>query len=185
MMINAENMFLHIQKRKNEVLKDFLSKNGIETTDPEGRTALINAAFYNNIDLLEWLINQEADINAKDYIGYTALHFACQEGHIDSVKLLLLNNADVNIVDEHGNTPAWVTIMHWKGGKNLSILKEWFKITLRKNYLCKLFCYNEKQVHKSDAHFREKNERDYSSFLPRYRGRKDVCFNKYFSPYHQ
>ncbi|MFC2720545.1 MAG: ankyrin repeat domain-containing protein, partial [Bacteroidota bacterium] len=93
MMINAENMFLHIQKRENEVLKDFLSKNGIETTDPEGRTALINAAFYNNIDLLEWLINQEADINAKDYIGYTALHFACQEGHIDSVKLLLLNNA--------------------------------------------------------------------------------------------
>ena len=64
-------------------------------------------------------------------------------------------------------------------------LKKWFKITLRKNYLCKLFCYNEKQVHKSDAHFREKNERDYSSFLPRYRGRKDVCFNKYFSPYHQ
>ena len=124
MMINAENMFLYIQKIENEVLKDFLLKNGIETTDPEGRTALINAAFYNNIDLLEWLINQGADIDAKDYIGYTALHFACQEGHIDSVKLLLLNNADVNIVDEHGNTPAWVTIMHWKGGKNLSILKE-------------------------------------------------------------
>ena len=33
MMINAENMFLHIQKRENEVLKDFLSKNGIETID--------------------------------------------------------------------------------------------------------------------------------------------------------
>ena len=31
MMINAENMFLHIQKRENEVLKDFLSKNRIET----------------------------------------------------------------------------------------------------------------------------------------------------------
>ena len=90
MMINAENMFLHIQKRENEVLKDFLSKNGIETIDSEGRTALINAAFYNNIDLLEWLINQGADIDAKDYIGYTALHFACQEGHIDSVKFIIV-----------------------------------------------------------------------------------------------
>ncbi len=55
MEVNAENMFLHIQKKENEVLKDFLSKNGIETTDPERRTALalVNAAFYNNIDLLE------------------------------------------------------------------------------------------------------------------------------------
>lgn len=126
MEVNAENMFLHIQKKENEVLKDFLSKNGIETTDPERRTALalVNAAFYNNIDLLEQLINQGANINAKDYIGYTALHFACQEDHIESVKLLLLNNADVNIVDENGNTPTWITIMHWKRGKNLSILKE-------------------------------------------------------------
>jgi ankyrin repeat protein len=124
MKINEENIFIFIEKKDNELVKAYLLENGIDKKDPEQRTALINAAFYNNVELLNWLVKNKAGLNMQDSIGFTALHFACQEGHIESVKLLLENNADLNIVDIYGNTPAWITIMNWKGGKNFSILKE-------------------------------------------------------------
>jgi ankyrin repeat protein len=60
----------------------------------------------------------------QDSTGFTALHFACQEGHIESVKTLLENNANIDIVDISGNTPAWITIMNWRGGKKFPVLKE-------------------------------------------------------------
>lgn len=127
MIINEDNLFIFIQKKENEEIKRYLSEVDIDIRDPEQRTALINAAFYNNIDLLQWLIEKSANINAQDSIGFTALHFACQERHIESVKMLLMHNANINIVDKYGNTPAWVTIMNWKGGENLPILKELYK----------------------------------------------------------
>jgi ankyrin repeat protein len=124
MRINKENIFIAIQQKDNESLKNYLLENGIDLKDPEQRTALINSAFYNNVELLKWLIKNKANINMQDSIGFTALHFACQEGHIESVKVLLENNADIDIVDTYGNTPAWVTIMNWRGGGNFLVLKE-------------------------------------------------------------
>ena len=137
MKINNDNLFIHIQKQADTVVKDFLSENGIDTKDNEGRTAIINAAFYNNTKLLKWLIENGADINKLDSIGFSALHFACQEGHIESVKILLDNEPNVNLVDNYGNTPAWVTIMNWRGGENFPILKMLYKngadLTIRNN----------------------------------------------------
>jgi ankyrin repeat protein len=121
---NTENLFHFIKERENEFVKKYLWEKGINTRDREQRTALINSAFYNNTELLKWLIENKAEINIQDSIGFTALHFACQEGHIESVKILIENNADINLVDVYGNTAAWVTIMNWKGGLNYPILKE-------------------------------------------------------------
>ncbi len=123
MNINKENIFLFIQRKQNSEVKKFLQETGINSKDPEQRTALHHAAFYNNMELLKWLIENNAEVNAQDNTGYTPIHFACQEGNIECVQFLLENNADVNAVDIHGNTPAWVTVMHWKGGKNFPVLK--------------------------------------------------------------
>ncbi|MBS9768492.1 MAG: AAA family ATPase [Flavobacteriaceae bacterium] len=51
-------------------------------------------------------------------------------------------------------------------GKNWDDIYFRFKITLEINYLCKLFCINEKQVYKKHAYFDKKNERDFASFQP-------------------
>lgn len=124
MAMNEENIFIYIQKKENNDVIQYLNKVGIDTKDPEGRTSLLNAAFYNNLDLADWLLNNGANIDSQDINGYSALHFACQEGHYDMVKLLIDKGANINIIDENGNTPAWVAIMHWRGGKNLPILKK-------------------------------------------------------------
>jgi ankyrin repeat protein len=126
MAINIKNMFHYIQNNENNVIKDFL-KNNIDIKDPEGRAALINAAFYNNLELLKWLIENNAKIDTQDNNGYTSLHFACQEGNLECVKILLENNININMVDKDGNTAAWVTIMNWNGGKNFDVLKELYK----------------------------------------------------------
>ena len=135
--INDENLFFWIQEKKDEVVKKYLSEKGIDRKDKEQRTALINSAFYNNVNLLEWLLDNGADINMQDAIGFSALHFACQEGHLESVIILLKRKSNINLVDKYGNTAVWVTVMNWKGGRNLSVLKELYKcgadLTIKNN----------------------------------------------------
>lgn len=121
--MNINNLSLFIQNGNNEQVKSFLQNNGIDIKDEFGRSPLLNAALYNNVSLMRWLLKEGADINLKDNNGYTALHFAAQEAHNESLSLLLANNASVNAIDTNGNTPAWICIMHWKGGKNLNNLK--------------------------------------------------------------
>lgn len=64
MVINEDNIFIFIQNKENSSVKEYLLKNGIDIRDTENRTALINSAFYNNIDLLKWLIDNNADRGA-------------------------------------------------------------------------------------------------------------------------
>jgi ankyrin repeat protein len=84
---------------------------------------LLNSALYGNLSLIHWLLEKGADINHVDIIGYTALHFAAQETHTNVVKFLLEHGAIPNIQDKNGNTPAWVAIMYWNGGKNFDTLQ--------------------------------------------------------------
>lgn len=118
MKININNLFIFIEQKKNDEVISYLQENGMEIKDEFGRTALMNASFYNNSELIKLILEIGADINAKDINGYTSLHFASQEANDDCVSILLQNNATVNIQDNNGNTPVWVCIMHWKGGKN-------------------------------------------------------------------
>jgi uncharacterized protein len=124
---NINNLFLFIKEKKNEEVKDFLLKNGIDIKDEFGRTTLINASFYDNYELMDWLLENGANINEVDNNGYTALHFSAQEAHEKSLSLLIDKNANLDIQDIYGNTPAWVCVMNWKAGKNLNNLKLLFK----------------------------------------------------------
>ena len=49
-------------------------------------------------ELIKFLIENGADVNAKDKGGITALMNASNKGHIDIVHLLLEKGADVNVI---------------------------------------------------------------------------------------
>ena len=69
-------------------------------------TPLCVAAAYGNLEILNCLVENGADINAAtNYVpGVTPLMFAVQESHIDAVNYLLDQGADVNLQQESGYT---------------------------------------------------------------------------------
>ena len=57
------------------------------------------AAFNGHLDVAEYLVNQKADINAKDKDNYTPLHIAAQNSHLSVVECLINQKADINAKD--------------------------------------------------------------------------------------
>ncbi len=81
-------------------IKDKINSDGniIKYANPKSKkTILINAAFYGNKDIIEFLLEKGADINAIDIWRRTALMNAIQERQYDTAKLLLNRGADITI----------------------------------------------------------------------------------------
>ena len=58
-------------------------------TPIDGRTAMHLAADYGQLEVLEYIASQGADINAKDKHGISVILAAIWEGHANCVKFLL------------------------------------------------------------------------------------------------
>ena len=55
--------------------------------------------------MIEFLIENGADIDAKTAHGFTPLLYASKNGHHSIIELLVVNGADVDIKDKAGLTP--------------------------------------------------------------------------------
>ena len=75
-----------------------------ETTDDQGRTALILAAAEGHTATVKTLIANGADVKNTDKHGKTALIWAAEWDHIPAVQALLENGADVNHKGNDGTT---------------------------------------------------------------------------------
>lgn len=89
-----------------EVMRILNEGISVNTTDEDGRTALMYGAFNGHTDLLEKLIRKGADVNLRDNFGRTALMFASSGSFPDAVRLLLKNQADPNIADSEEHFTA-------------------------------------------------------------------------------
>lgn len=67
--------------------------------------ALHKAILRRDIEEVKSLVNQGADLAAKDKIGLTPLHLAAYTGPYEVVKFLIAKGADVAARDDDGSTP--------------------------------------------------------------------------------
>jgi len=62
-------------------------------------TLLHLASDNGHLSVVEYLVNQKADINAKTIDSWTSLHFAAENGHLSVVEYLVNQRADINAKD--------------------------------------------------------------------------------------
>lgn len=70
---------------------------------------LVLASYYGHSELLEYLIQKGADVNARGDEEYTALHLASEAGDTQMVKILLDAGAKINTRSNNGITPLHET----------------------------------------------------------------------------
>ena len=63
------------------------------------------AAFVDDEQIFEKLLNGGASLTLQTSEGSSPLHYAAQFGKMISIRFLLRNNVDVNVQSEYGNTP--------------------------------------------------------------------------------
>ena len=71
----------------------------------DNKTALHIAAKKNLLEAAKWLINEGADLEAKDNTGWTPLHLAAVFDSVDVARLLISRGAKVNAKSGRGWTP--------------------------------------------------------------------------------
>jgi hypothetical protein len=76
-------------KGDNKTLKEFINQGVyLNMKDPEGRTPLIEAVWYNHADTVALLLDKGADPNAKKNDGVTPLAVAVARGYKDIAEML-------------------------------------------------------------------------------------------------
>jgi uncharacterized protein len=118
----VENLRANIRLNNYSTAKATLKDFGVDVTDGDGRTALINAVIEKKIDFIHWLIENGANINKQDRNGYSSLHFASSGLSIDIAQYLLDKGANPNLQDRHGNSSLWTAVFN-SMGKDIGIVK--------------------------------------------------------------
>jgi len=73
--------------------------------DPDGNAPLLRAACSEgHVNVLRYLVENGADVNALTYKNRTPLMLACLRGHLNTATFLMEHGADVNIHDNDGTT---------------------------------------------------------------------------------
>ncbi len=83
---------------------------------PNGMYVEEDGIFF-NMNKIKRLIEEGADVNAKDDNGDLPLHYAVRNDNRDLVELLIEEGADVNTKDKDGQSP-----LHWAKSEEIAEL---------------------------------------------------------------
>ena len=99
-----ERFFKAAEKGNIERIKELMDYIDINTKDAYGINALMHALIFNNLESVEFLLENGADVNSIDYEYQTPLIYAVQKNNAEIVKLLISKGADINFKDARNRT---------------------------------------------------------------------------------
>jgi len=133
---SAQEIFDLVKANDASKVKTLIENNQdvIDAKDKDGRTPLHWACRGVYYDILKYLVEKGADVNAQDNNLVTPLISLANRNNIDGAKYLLTHNADPNIADNQKQTP-----LHYAAASGLfemvKILLEYnAKLELRNSY---------------------------------------------------
>lgn len=109
--ISHESYFKAVRSGKKNLVEHLLnvgSKNLLISRDNDLRNALHIAASEGHVALVEILIKNGLDVEAKDKNGQSPLFLASQAGHLQIATLLLKEGCGRNTCDKYNQTPLHV-----------------------------------------------------------------------------
>ena len=78
----------------------------VDIPDDAKCTPLYRASYYGQVDIMRWLLDHGADVNAPTQPPrYTPLFGAACELHLEAVQILLEHNANIKFQNDKGDTP--------------------------------------------------------------------------------
>eukprot|EP01080_Neovahlkampfia_damariscottae_P000132 gene132-4378_t len=91
------------------------NKNTMNINMISNKTTLLHSAAKNNQpEILDFLIENGADLNILDTMERTPLHMAVSHGNSECVLILLGSSCRVNERDKYGYSPLYIAIKHHK-----------------------------------------------------------------------
>lgn len=105
----VQNGFESVVKKH---IHDVSSTDLVNATNASGTTALHLACQLGSLEIVEVLIEANANVNARDDSRNTPLHFAAELPNVKMIKRLLAAGARVNVTNEEGLTPLHNACAH-------------------------------------------------------------------------
>ena len=103
---NADRLVDAFAQRDRQAISALLESGAdVNASQPDGATALMWAAHWDDVDGAEALIRAGARVNAANDYGVRALDLACENRSVAMVGTLLAAGANVNAVQTNGVTP--------------------------------------------------------------------------------
>lgn len=104
---NNDSLYQAVVNNDTTAIKNFV-KNGADVNFIKEQgwvkvNLLITAVNKKNVDAVNILLENVADVNWKDGFNSTALMYAANTGNINIVKMLLDKGADIKHKDDQGN----------------------------------------------------------------------------------
>ncbi|XP_055309515.1 26S proteasome non-ATPase regulatory subunit 10-like, partial [Sitodiplosis mosellana] len=100
-------------KKGNDEITKLLIQNGanLNANDNASNTALHIAAMSDtSLDVVRFLIEHGADVNARNLYKYSALLTAAERGNVDIAKILIEHGANLDVTDIFGNSPLHMAV---------------------------------------------------------------------------
>ncbi|XP_055954369.1 putative ankyrin repeat protein RF_0381 [Patella vulgata] len=108
-------VILHKLIINNSTVDVFLKIEGcnVNLCDNNGKSPLMLASQYGNLELIEFLHKHKVDVNQQDDLGRTSLYLAVENNNLKAVDVLLnMDGCDVNLSDNKGKPPLILAVQN-------------------------------------------------------------------------